>query len=97
MASKKTPRRNSNKIYRCPPTPEPKEQLTKEKAFVIDSVAVANISHDYSKANPKLGPVIAPYNSQKDKHVDNYFNNAGVTNTLRKTGQVRQLFPHIFL
>ena len=55
-----------NKIYRTPPTPEPEEMKLKEKGFTLDSIAVSSICTDYSKANPKLGPVVPPYNSQKD-------------------------------
>lgn len=77
-----------NKIYRTPPTPEPEELLAKERTFVLDSNAVSSISTDYSKANPKLGPVIPPYNSQKDIHVRNYYEFEGVPKTLKKTEQV---------
>nr|KAG5696065.1 hypothetical protein BaRGS_017177 [Batillaria attramentaria] len=59
-----------NKIYRTPPTPPPEVLRTKEKTFVLDCNATSSISTDYSKANPKLGPVVPPYNSQKDVHVD---------------------------
>ena len=69
-------------------TPTPPELLTKEKTFVLDCNATSSISRDYCKANPKLGPVIPPYNSQRDKHVTNYFRFYGVNTTLRKTGQV---------
>lgn len=85
-----TPRgRNSrvNKIYRAPPTPPPEEQGTLEKGFVLDCKAVSSISTDYSRANPKLGPVIPPYNSQKDKHVTQYYTFIGVDKTLKRTGQ----------
>lgn len=81
-----------NKIYRTPSTPPPDVQLEKEKGFVLDCSAVSSISTDYSKTNPKLGPVIPPYNSQKDKHVDEYFEFIGVNETLEKTGQVRIYF-----
>lgn len=85
-----------NKIYRTPSTPPPDVQLEKEKGFVLDCSAVSSISTDYSKTNPKLGPVIPPYNSQKDKHVDEYFEFIGVNETLEKTGQVR-IFFFLFL
>ena len=78
-----------NKLYRCPPTPPDQELLRKEKGFVLDSQAVSSISTDYSKCNPKLGPVIPPYNSHADNHVQNYFGFIGVNKTLNKTGQVR--------
>ncbi|RUS75943.1 hypothetical protein EGW08_016289 [Elysia chlorotica] len=77
----------ANKIYRTPPTPDQGDLLVKEKSFVLDCNATSSISRDYCQANPKLGPVIPPYNSQKDKHVDNYFRFYGVDSTLRKTGQ----------
>lgn len=85
-----------NKIYRTPGTPPPDVQLEKEKGFVLDCNAVSSISTDYSKTNPKLGPVIPPYNSQKDKHVDEYFEFIGVNETLDKTGQVR-IYLSLFL
>ena len=83
----KSPRRD-NKIYRTPPTPPPPVLLGKEKTFVLDCTAVSSISSDYSKANPKLGPVIPPYNAQRDGHVKPYFQFYGVDKTLKKTGQV---------
>ncbi|XP_075247616.1 sperm microtubule associated protein 1-like [Convolutriloba macropyga] len=49
------------------------ERNTREKGFVLDCIALAQISNDYSKANPKLGPAIPPYNSQKDPSVRRYF------------------------
>ena len=88
-----SPRRNSraNKLYRTPPTPPPEEMMAKEKSFVLDCNAVSSISIDYSKANPKLGPVIPPYNSQHDRHVTQYFTFLGVNRTLKRTGQVSPL------
>ncbi|KAK2142390.1 hypothetical protein LSH36_962g00010 [Paralvinella palmiformis] len=83
--SPRSPRHN--KIYRCPPTPPPDKLLVQEKSFVLDSMATASISGDYSKANPKLGPVIPPYNSQRDPHTSNYFRFLGVDRTLKKTFQ----------
>jgi len=80
-------KRRVNKIYRTPPTPPPGALRTKEKTFVLDCNAASSISCDYSKANPKLGPVIPPYNSQKDKHVKQYFGFYSVPGTLDKTGQ----------
>uniref|UniRef100_A0A0B6ZXA9 Uncharacterized protein n=1 Tax=Arion vulgaris TaxID=1028688 RepID=A0A0B6ZXA9_9EUPU len=77
----------SNKIYRAPPTPPRTTLLLMEKSFVLDCNATSNISQDYSNTNPKLGPVIPPYNSQRDKHVGNYFRFYGVHRTLKKTGQ----------
>ena len=86
--SKSSASKRHNKLYRTPPTPPPVDLLREEKGFVLDCNAVSSISLDYSKANPKLGPVIPPYNSQKDGHVENYFNFHGVDKTLKKTGQV---------
>jgi len=83
----KLPRRSSNKIYRCPPTPPPEAIFEKERTFVLDCIASASISSDFSKSNPKLGPVIPPYNSQGDRHVRNYFTFTGVDRTLRRAQQ----------
>lgn len=85
--SVKTPRGRHNKIYRCPPTPPPQDLMRMEKGFTLDCNATSSISTDYSKANPKLGPVIPPYNSQRDRHTYNYYNFIGVDRTLKKTGQ----------
>ncbi|XP_012943388.1 uncharacterized protein C17orf98 [Aplysia californica] len=82
-------RGRANKIYRTPVTPTPDELLFKEKTFVLDCNATSSISRDYCKANPKLGPVIPPYNSQRDRHVGNYFRFYGVNSTLRRTGQLQ--------
>ncbi|CAH1774109.1 unnamed protein product [Owenia fusiformis] len=84
---RKSPRRSSNKIYRTPRTPPPENLLEKERGFTLDQNAVSSISVDYSKANPKLGPVVPPFNSQNDKHTKPYFNYSGVDTTLKKTGQ----------
>lgn len=84
---KKSAKRH-NKLYRTPPTPPPVELMKEERGFVLDCNAVSSISSDFSKANPKLGPVIPPYNAQKDSHVTNYFRFQGVDKTLEKTGQV---------
>lgn len=83
-----SPKRSANKIYKTPPTPPPKVLLSKEKNFVLDSIASSSISIDYSKTNPKLGPVIPPYNSQRDKHCNAYFKFFGVDDTLERTRQV---------
>lgn len=86
--SARTPRSGRhNKLYRTPPTPPPEELLLKERGFTLDNIACSSISTDYSKANPKLGPVVPPYNSQKDKHPGNYFRFHGVDKTLGKTEQ----------
>jgi hypothetical protein len=77
-----------NKLYRCPPTPPPEVQFNRERSFVLDCKAVSNISTDYSTANPKLGSVIPPYDSQCDPNTDSYFEFFGVPKTLQKSGQV---------
>jgi len=77
-----------NKLYRSPPTPPPEVQFVRERSFILDCKAVSNISNDYSTANPKLGSVIPPYDSQFDPHVQSYFQFFGVPRTLEKSGQV---------
>jgi hypothetical protein len=77
-----------NKLYRGPPTPPPEVQFDRERSFILDCKAVSNISRDYSTANPKLGSVIPPYNSQLDSHVQSYFQFFGVPKTLERSGQV---------
>ena len=52
-----------------PPSLTEEERANREKGFVLDCIALGQISSDYSKANPKLGPAIPPYNSQKDPSV----------------------------
>ena len=86
----------NNKLYRCPPTPPLDKQYDKEKAFKLDGVAVSNISHDYSRANPKLGSVIPPYNSMDDKAISRYFDNFGIYDLLKKTGQVYLYVLYVF-
>jgi hypothetical protein len=76
-----------NKIYRTPPTPPLEKQYKMERSFTLDSIAVGNISLDYSKANPKLGSVIPPYDSYNDSAVSNYFNSYGIKELLKKTNQ----------
>lgn len=83
-----SPRRSRcNKIYRTPPTPAPAVLQEKERTFILDSRAVSNISQIYSRANPKLGPVIPPYNAQKDKGATTYFTSPEVKKVLTRTGQ----------
>ena len=60
----------------------------REKSFKLDCVSVASISQRYSHANPKIGSVISPYDSKKDRTVANYFFNKGIYRLLKKTGQV---------
>lgn len=85
-----------NKIYRTPSTPPPELLLVKEKGFVLDCNAASSISTDYSKTNPKLGPVIPPYNSQRDLHVEPYFQFQGVQKTLQRTKQVCMLLVCLY-
>ncbi len=82
----------SNKLYRTPPTPTLDEFFEMEKAFVIDGIAVSNISNDYLRANPQVGSSIPPYNSFKDKGVASYMKNYGLTSLLKKTGMVKASF-----
>jgi hypothetical protein len=86
-----------NKLYRSPPTPPPEVQIDRERSFVLDCKAVSNISNDYSTANPKLGSVIPPYNSQLDPHSQSYFQFFGIPKTLRKSEQVNLVLFHFFI
>ena len=79
---------NTNKIYRAPPTPPLEAQVNLERSFKLDCIAVSNISLDYSRANPKLGSVIPPYNSLENKNISETVKNNGVREFLRRTGQV---------
>lgn len=79
------PRIKSNKLYRTPSTPPPEKLYQREKSFRLDGVAVANISQDYSRANPKLGSAIPPYNSLEDKSISSYLSNFGIQDLLKKT------------
>ena len=90
-ADKELERARFNKIYRAPRTPPPEKIHEKEKGFVLDCKAVNSITRDYAQCNPKLGPTVPPYNSQLDKHVDNYYTYHGVPHTLKRTQQVRDI------
>lgn len=79
------PRIKSNKLYRTPPSPPLEKLYRREKSFKLDGIAVANISQDYSRANPKLGSAIPPYNSLEDKSISSYLSNFGVSELLKKT------------
>lgn len=85
--SSKSPRGRHNKLYRTPPTPPPPQLMEKEKGFVLDCQATSSISTDFSKANPKLGPVVPPYNGQKDGHTETYFKFISVPQSLKFHGQ----------
>lgn len=80
----------SNKLYRTPRTPPPEIQFDREQSFILDCKAVSNISNDYSTANPKLGSVIPPYDSQLDPHTQSYYQFFGVPRTLARAGQVEK-------
>ncbi|XP_071788606.1 sperm microtubule associated protein 1-like [Asterias amurensis] len=86
-SAKKSPRGRPAKSPRGPPQPTPEEIAQKEKSFLLDCIAVDTISKDFSHCQPKLGPAIPAYNSQKDKHVKLYFSREQVDETLRKTQQ----------
>ncbi|XP_070535931.1 sperm microtubule associated protein 1-like [Ptychodera flava] len=75
------------KPHRGPPTPTPEDLRELEQGFILDNIAVNSIAKDYSHTQPKLGPAIPPYNSQKDKHVKEYFKFIQVDGTLEKTEQ----------
>ena len=85
---KKDSKKTTVKSPRGPPSPTPEEFAKLEKSFILDCIAVDCIAKDYSATHPKLGPAIPPYNSQKDKHVKEYFTREQVDETLRKTQQV---------
>ncbi|CAH8485179.1 unnamed protein product [Dicrocoelium dendriticum] len=76
-----------NKLYRTPPTPTPEQLAKREKGFVLDGVAVSNISHDYGRCNPKVGSAIPEYDAQKDPCAVRYFETSCVRRGLPKTGQ----------
>ena len=96
-ASWALPLGRENKIYRTPPTPPPEKLQALQQGFITDNVAVASISGDYSRTNPKLSPVIPPFNSQKCRYSRDYFKFHGVDRTLRKTGQVSDGVAFLFL
>lgn len=77
----------SHKTYRTPPTPPLEKQSDMEKSFKLDCIAVSNISLDYTRANPKLGSVIPPYNSLNDPSISEFVKNYGVRDFLKRVGQ----------
>lgn len=85
-----------NKLYRTPPTPTEDVLIGLERSFTLDCIAVGNISEDYSRANPKLGSAIPPYDSRNDKKVNSYMNFYGVSDLLKKTGQVIVLINKVY-
>lgn len=78
----------SCKTYRAPPTPPLEEMSEMEKKFNLDCIAVSNISLDYSRANPKMGSVIPPYNSLNDPSISDFVKSYGVKDFLRRCGKV---------
>ncbi len=80
---------NTNKLYRTPPTPPLEKQSELEKSFKLDCIAVSNISVDYSRANPKLGSVIPPYNSLDDPSISDFVKNYGVRDYLKRNRLVK--------
>jgi len=76
----------SCKTYRTPPTPPLEKQSDMEKDFKLDCIAVSNISLDYSRANPKMGTVIPPYNSLNDSSISEFVKSYGVKDFLKRNG-----------
>lgn len=74
----------SCKMYRTPHTPPLERHSGMEKSFKLDCVAVSNISLDYSRANPKLGTVIPPYNSLNDASISEFVKSYGVKEYLKR-------------
>ena len=77
-----------NKLYKAPPTPPPENLKDLERSFNLDCIATSNISLDYSRANPKLGSVIPPYNSLNDHTISEFVKNYGVKDYLRRNNMV---------
>lgn len=80
----------TNKLYHCPQTPPPEAQVEREQSFILDCKAVSHISNDYSKANPKLGSVIPPYDAQTDPHAQKYFQFFGIPQILDRSEQLNE-------
>ncbi|XP_072432071.1 uncharacterized protein [Chiloscyllium punctatum] len=74
---------------RFAPSPPKAELKRREKAFLLDCVAISSIARDYSYSAPKAGTVIPPYNAQNDRHALAYFRTKPLPPLLRKTGQSR--------
>ncbi|CAH8513414.1 unnamed protein product [Schistosoma mattheei] len=58
-----------------------------ERQFILDCIAVRKICDDYSKANPKHGSIIPPYNGQLDPYAKSYFESLNIQKLLEKNGQ----------
>ncbi|KAF8569832.1 hypothetical protein P879_02841 [Paragonimus westermani] len=76
-----------NKLYNTPPTPPPEVLSKRERNFILDGVAVRQISDDYSRANPKVGQAIPVYRAQMDPGIARYFKTQNMQKLLRKTTQ----------
>ncbi|XP_060681695.1 sperm microtubule associated protein 1-like [Hemiscyllium ocellatum] len=74
---------------RFAPSPPKAELKRREKAFLLDCVAISSIARDYSYSAPKAGTVIPPYNAQNDRHALAYFRTKPLPPLLKKTGQSR--------
>lgn len=66
----------------------PEEKVMREKRFTLDCVALGTLSTEAPKAfSPKLATAIPPYNAQRDKIVNRYFERPTTKQVLKKTGQ----------
>ena len=64
------------------------EKAEREKRFILDCVAIATLStYKPYLYTPRLGSVIPPYNAQKDKIIQEFFDRPTTKKTLRRTGQ----------
>ncbi|CAH8539623.1 unnamed protein product [Schistosoma rodhaini] len=69
-----------------------KELELLERQFILDCIAVRQICDDYSKANPKHGSIIPPYNGQLDPYAKSYFESLNIQKLLEKTGQLDSMY-----
>ncbi|XP_062900309.1 sperm microtubule associated protein 1-like isoform X2 [Mobula hypostoma] len=76
------------RLPRFAPSPPVEELRRREKAFLLDCVAVSSISREHSRSAPRAGSVIPPYNPQRDPHSAAYFRTRPLLPLLKKTGQV---------
>ncbi|XP_059828081.1 uncharacterized protein C17orf98-like [Hypanus sabinus] len=72
------------RLGRFAPSPPVEEQRRREKAFLLDCVAVSSISREHCRS----GTIIPPYNPQRDLHSAAYFRTRPLLPLLKKTGQV---------
>ena len=84
----KSPTLSRKKSFFQTNPPEPWEIFNKEKFFILDCIAVKTIYKDSARTNPRLGHIIPPYNSQKDKHAGAYFKFKDVDKVLQLNNQV---------